>query len=105
MDIKTESRRLTAQINEGDRVSAQRAALDDHIETYLRDNAVPVRFGAAIVARDAIEHGWYGATAEIAEALNAIVEEARAEVARRMPYPILKKLDELTEALKRSIGA
>jgi hypothetical protein len=80
----------------------RRAALEEHIATYLAD----FHPGApTLVIRDAVEHGWHGATADIAEQLDAIVAEARAEVAKRMPYPILVKLDELTDALKKSVGA
>jgi hypothetical protein len=88
----------------------RRAALEEHIAEYIAEvpgraylDAVGIPNG--LVIRDAIEHGWHGATADIAERLDAIVAEARAEVAKRMPYPILKKLDELTDALKKSVGA
>jgi hypothetical protein len=88
----------------------RRAALNDHVEAYLNDYPSLVDRNArgsinGIAIRDAIEHGWHGATADIAEQLDAIVAEARAEVAKRMPYPILVKLDELTDALKKSVGA
>lgn len=60
---------------------------------------------AALVMRDAIEHGWGGASAEVAERLRALVDEARETIARRHPFPILARLEALVAELEDGIGA
>lgn len=97
-------------MNEPAAQTAHAAALDDAIDTYLRDGqgAVDKRLTSALILRDAIEHGWYGATADIAERLESVMERA-ADDAEHVPTlhrAILARLvRELTEELKREVGA
>ena len=85
----------------------RRAALDEHIITFLVDNPAS-RYNSSIATRDAIEHGWHGATADIAERLEAIIDEAaRAhDTSGRLSRAVLARLvRELAEQLKAEVGA
>jgi hypothetical protein len=75
------------------------AALDDHVETYLSDTALNWRGTSPLIVRDAVEHGWYGATADIAERLEAIEDDGGG------PYDLLKAYRALADELKREVGA
>lgn len=73
----------------------RRAALEDHVAHFLADNPGS-RYYPALAIRDAIEHGWQGATADIAERLEEIV---------RGDGPTLEGLARLIDSLKREVGA
>ena len=86
----------------------RRAALDEHVGHYLADWPGPLRSVDALSLRDAIEHGWHGATADIAERLEAIIDEAaRAhDTSGRLSRAVLARLvRELAEQLKAEVGA
>lgn len=72
------------------------AALDDAVATYLAEGKWDI---STLVIRDAIEHGWHGATADIAERLEVI------ESIGGGPYDLLKAYRAMTEELKREVGA
>ena len=75
------------------------SALEAHIADYLAD-AKPANTLATI---DAIEHGWYGATAEAAEKVEAIrAGYLTGELTLRGLFVAIEKL---AEELKSEVGA
>lgn len=83
----------------------ERSPLDEHIRDYLAEARVTIP--TTISARelgDAVASGWYAAHAELAEELRDLIDEARAEVAKRKPFPILARLDALVTELENSLG-
>lgn len=80
-------------------------ALDAHVREYLADAPIPMTPSQAEAGvRDAIASGWHAARADLAETLRDLVEEARADVLKRHPFPMLKRLDALVTELEDGLG-
>lgn len=74
-------------------------ALVDHVETYLADDSSIALYGLTGTVRAAIEHGWHGATADIAERMQSIVD---ANIDSGLAFV---GFADLLEELKREVGA